>query len=150
MDGLYDLVSDGKYFKSQGERKIAEFLDSYRINYQYEPSLIVDDGKYKRIWYPDFKLTDYDIFVEYLGIENNPVYDERSLHKFDVYKKMGLYVIPVYPSNLKGDYRNYILDKIHTGLYSKLSNLEGKIKQYNYRNSSHSSFGSKKSSSGYK
>ena len=49
-------ITDGKQpsqFKSEGERKIANFLYENSIQYQYESGVLVnaDDNK-QRIWYP--------------------------------------------------------------------------------------------------
>ncbi len=44
-------------FKSKGERRIADFLDNNRIQYQYEAGVLVYQAKDKpRIWYPYVEL----------------------------------------------------------------------------------------------
>jgi hypothetical protein len=44
-------------FKSEGERRIANFLDKNSIRYQYERGLLLNpsDGR-QRIWYPYVEL----------------------------------------------------------------------------------------------
>ncbi len=47
-------------FKSDGERRIAYFLDTNLIKYQYEPGVLVNAAENKpRIWYPDFHLPEF-------------------------------------------------------------------------------------------
>ena len=116
-----------KMYKSEGERKIAALLDRLDIKYNYEPGILVNDGGYQRIWYPDFKLPQYSVFIEYLGIENDLQYDERTKHKLDTYRKMGIDVIPIYPSTLQGNYKRYIVGEIHRIISNRLSDLESKI-----------------------
>ena len=114
-------------YKSKGERTIATFLDSVKLKYNYEPGILIKDRGYQRIYYPDFGLPKYDVFIEYFGIENNPVYDDRQRHKLKTFKENDIDVISVYPSTLKGNYQKYILHGIHQCVYDRLSDLEKKI-----------------------
>lgn len=58
--------------KSYGELDIANFLASNGINYIYENAYKFDTrtSKYGQ-YYPDFYLPDYDIYIEYFGINKN-------------------------------------------------------------------------------
>ena len=58
--------------KSYGEMDIANFLTQNNIKYNYEYPYKVDTctEKYAQ-YYPDFYLPDYDIYVEYFGINRN-------------------------------------------------------------------------------
>ena len=96
----------------------------------YEPGVLLKDNGYQRIWYLDFKLPTYEVFIEYFGIENDPIYDDRTRHKLDVYKQNSLDVIPVYPSHLKNDYSGYILNELYRNVSGRMSDLEQKIQQY--------------------
>jgi len=128
-------ILGAKMFKSKGERKIAAFLDSLNIQYTYQPAVLVQDQEYQRIWYPDFGLPKYSIFIEYFGMENDPVYDERTKHKLEAYRKSEIDVISVYPSHLAGNYERYILQEILRTMSHRLSDLEQKIENFPLRNS---------------
>jgi len=131
---MYD-GNPGKYssFKSRGERSIADFLESARIDYMYEPGVLVVDRGYQRLWYPDLGLPQYDVFIEYFGIEQDPEYDARSRHKLSTYQKNHIDVIPVYLHHLKADYGGYILDELHRCVSGRMSQLERTINAYHSR-----------------
>ena len=58
--------------KSYGELEIANFLYENNIKYEYEKEYPVDTRtKDFSQYYPDFYLTDYDIYIEYFGIDRN-------------------------------------------------------------------------------
>ena len=61
QERLEGMLSPQKiHFKSEGERRIAYFLDDNRIRYQYEPGVLVNTAYDKpRIWYPDFHLPEF-------------------------------------------------------------------------------------------
>jgi hypothetical protein len=120
-------------FQSRGERKIAAFLDSLNIQYTYQPPVMIKDRGYDRIWYPDFGLNKYGIYIEYFGMQNDPSYDRRTRYKLDAYRKAGLDVISLYPSDLTGHYERYILKEIVRTISGRLSDLEGKIDNFPYR-----------------
>ncbi len=126
MNGNGGYTTRNEY-KSRGERTIASFLDSMKIKYIYEPGVLINDRGYQRLWYADFRLPIYDVFIEYLGIENDPVYDERTRHKLETYKTNDIDVIPVYPSTLQGDYQGHILQETHNYISKRMSALEQKI-----------------------
>ena len=113
--------------KSAGERTIADFLTNIRIKYNYEPAVLINDSGYNRIWYPDFGLPDYSVFIEYFGIKNDPVYDKETDYKLDAYSRNGIDVIPVYPSTLRGNFQGYILGEVYRTTNNRLLDLEEKI-----------------------
>jgi DNA helicase-4 len=56
--------------KSYGEMEIANFLYQNKINYQYEHDYVIDTRDESHAQYrPDFYLPDYDIYIEYFGID---------------------------------------------------------------------------------
>ena len=57
----------GDNFKSWGERRIADVLERYRLEYVYEPALLVTDGGRQRIWYLDFGLPRYGVYTSILS-----------------------------------------------------------------------------------
>jgi hypothetical protein len=125
-------------YKSVGERRIARMLDDVGIDYVYEPGLLVNDAGMQRIWYPDFGLPQYGMYLEYFGMVNDPAYDARTRHKLDVYRENKIDVISVYPENLKGNYCGRILNEVHQTMQHRLSDLESKLYN-NYQASSYRS-----------
>ena len=56
-------------FKSEGERRIADFLESNSIKYHYEPGLLINSASQKpRLWYPDYYLPEFGAYIEYYGL----------------------------------------------------------------------------------
>lgn len=107
-------------YKSEGERKIAQFLTKTGINFIYEePTLIKDKDKIK-IWYPDFTLPQYHIIKEYYGINGKPEYTERTQHKQKAYEENQLDVIPIYPEHLQNNYQDRIIRNINEILYRRI------------------------------
>jgi hypothetical protein len=129
MNGNGGYTTNNVY-KSKGERTIASFLDSVKIKYVYEPVVVVNDKSYERRWYPDFGLPKYDVFIEYFGIENDPVYDERTRYKLETFHENYIDVISVYPSTLRGKYQDYILNELHRNVSGRMSDLERTITNY--------------------
>ena len=87
-------------FKSKGEVQIARLLDRSNIAYQYEhPAAVVDSGKV-RIWYPDFRLPQYGMIIEYFGVNGKKDYDEQAKHKMCVYKQNGIEGLFLCPSSM--------------------------------------------------
>ena len=129
MNGNGGYTTRNEY-KSRGERTIASFLDSVKLKYVYEPVVVVNDRGYERRWYPDFGLPRYDVFIEYFGIENNPVYSERTRYKLETFKENDIDVISVYPATLRGNYQNYILNELHRNVSGRMSELERTINSY--------------------
>ena len=75
----------GITYKSKGERQIADMLQRYRLDFVYEPGLLIYDREphQPRIWYPDFGLPQYSVYVEYFGMEGDSQYDVRTRYKLD-------------------------------------------------------------------
>lgn len=105
-------------FKSEGERRIGEFLDSYGIRYRYEQGVLVEDKGKPKIWHPDYFLPEFGIYLEYFGLAGEPDYDRGIKRKKKIYSEMGLEVISVYPWHFCDDWRGYILDNIE-GIQNK-------------------------------
>jgi DNA helicase-4 len=88
-DDLENKISTPNQFKSAGERKIAEVLDKYGISFKYEsPIIITDNDKKQRIWYPDFYLPQFGIYLEFYGFNGNYDYDNSRLIKEQVYRNL--------------------------------------------------------------
>lgn len=56
--------NDGDYVRSKIEREIDNFLYKNRIWHEYEPEYVCHNGKK---YYPDFLITDYNLYIEYFG-----------------------------------------------------------------------------------
>lgn len=111
-------------FKSEGERRIAYFLDYNSIRYQYEPGLLVTSPNGKpRIWYPDFFLPEFGTYIEYYGLIGQQSYDRGIKTKESVYSKMGLSVIPIYPWTLTENWQRYVMKELEKITIQRYRNL---------------------------
>ena len=109
-----------KSLKSQGEVQIARLLERNGIAYQYEyPLALIDRGK-TRIWYPDYRLPEYGMIIEYFGVNGNSGYDERTRHKMEVYKQAGIEGLFLKKDSLAGDWPNKIMGQIEAILKGRL------------------------------
>lgn len=156
--GLDSVLNDKYYptryiYKSEGERRIARMLEDSRIDFVYEPGLLVNDAGKQRIWYPDFGLPRYAVYIEYFGLENDPVYAARTHQKLEVYRENRIEVVPLYPGTLRGDYRSHVLHEVRQIQQARLADLESVI--YNrsprpiYKRSC-TQLGMRRSSGGYR
>lgn len=130
------MVNFDKYssFKSKGEREIGEFLERQRIAYQYEyPLAIIDRGKTK-IWYPDFKLPEYNMIIEYFGMNGNSSYNEQMAHKMKAYKEAGIDGIYLVESTMRGPWQEMIIERIEQVLEGKLRRIQRHRAKMNLEN----------------
>ena len=112
---LEDVIEGEKRpnFKSEGERRIAYFLDSNTIKYRYEPGILVNSIDHRpRIWYPDFYLPEFGTYIEYYGLAGRQNYDRGIKRKEVVYSKMGLDVIPVFPWTFTENWQGYLMTEL--------------------------------------
>ena len=115
-------------YKSQAEWNIANLLDQYSVPFVYEkPTAVVDSGKTK-IWYPDFTLA-YGPLIEYFGINGSQGYRNRTTHKLKVYEQNQIEVIPMYPRDMEGHWRERLLKRIDNRLEYRLNDYRGKIEE---------------------
>ena len=111
-------------FKSKGEREIASYLDEQGMAYQYEyPLAILDRGK-TRIWYPDFRLPEYGMIIEYFGMNGNNSYNEQMAHKMKVYKDAGVDGIYLLESSLRGPWQELIAERIEQVQEGRLRKIQ--------------------------
>jgi hypothetical protein len=120
---------EGTYsFKSEGERKIAEVLNRYRIDFRYEwPVLVRDYDQKFRIWYPDFFLPKYGVYLEYFGYENNPDYDNGRKRKEKIYKEMKMDVISIDSKILENQLENHIINQLYRIQTKRQTEVKSKI-----------------------
>ena len=139
--------NNGSKYKSDGERRIAEFLDQNNIRYQYEQGLYVIDKGQGKIWRPDFYLPEFAAHIEYYGRVGNADYDERVQHKQAVYEEMGLDVISTYPWTFCEDWPNNIWNELYQIGENRLGRFYEKriqakqIHQPYFSNTTHRSMG---------
>jgi len=120
--------------KSDGERRIAYFLDSNSIKYHYEPGVLVNlSGNKQRIWYPDFYLPEFKTYIEYYGLAGNQNYDLGIKTKKTVYLKMGMDVIPVYPWMLNKNWQGYVMKELKTATTRRYRNIMAKTYRSKFR-----------------
>ena len=113
--------------KSEGESKIARFLEENSIKYHYEPGLLVYYPRDKpRIWYPDFYLPEFGTYIEYFGLSGKQQYDQGIRVKESIYSKMGLSVIPVYPWTFAENWEGYIMNELKRKTVDSFNNLMSK------------------------
>lgn len=76
---------DGNYYKSFGEKVIANFLLEHNIRYKYERNFWWDGINYR----PDFTIVtgeNQGIVIEYFGLEGDPDYDIMSEQKREYWR----------------------------------------------------------------
>ncbi|TYQ24369.1 AAA family ATPase [Pseudanabaena sp. UWO311] len=79
---LTEMGIDGKYYKSYGEKVIADFLFEHNIQFAYERHVWWDGMNY----HPDFTIFSNTsekkgVVIEYFGMKGDPDYDEMSAKK---------------------------------------------------------------------
>jgi len=109
--------------RSEGERRIADFLEGNSIRYHYEPALLVNSDQKPRIWYPDFYLPEFGAYIEYFGLVGIQNYDDGIKRKETLYSKAGLAVIPVYPWAFSENWEEYIMSELRRITIDRYSNL---------------------------
>jgi len=68
-------AKDGTWVQSDGERLICEALDAEQIRYRYDERFRILDGYAIR---PDFYLPEYDVYIEYWGMDTADYIAELS------------------------------------------------------------------------
>jgi hypothetical protein len=106
------------HYKSDGEKRIGDYLQKREINFSYEKPVAVVDGGKTKLWYPDFCLDDYQILIEYLGMNGNKESAKINDYKRGVYRSNRFDVIEIYPT----DFRETWQHKIDSGIRNTLEN----------------------------
>jgi len=84
---------------------------------------VVDRGLTK-IWYPDFRLPEFDTIIEYFGMNGNRSYNEQMAHKLKVYQDAGINGIYLVDSDMRGPWRELIIERIEQVLEGKLRKIQ--------------------------
>ncbi|MFA6186362.1 MAG: hypothetical protein WC770_04000 [Phycisphaerae bacterium] len=117
------MTNQRSLYKSKGEERIADFLEDRNIAFQYEYPLAIKDRDQVRIWYPDFRLPEYGMIIEYFGMNGNTAYNEQIAHKIFTYKEAGVDGIYLLESSLSGNWQEQIVDRIEQSLEGKLRKI---------------------------
>lgn len=83
-------ASDGHMVRSRAEAMIDAFFYEQRIVHSYERLVPVEDAMYC-----DFYLPDFDLYIEFWGMESNPKYKSRKTKKLEIYRQNGLKLLEV-------------------------------------------------------
>src|SRR3989344_1692122 len=114
-------------FKSDGEKRIFEFLKKRMIRFTYEKPILIKDSldNKMQIWHPDFYLDDFNIVIEYFGMADKNEYTRAMKRKQAIYHKERVDFISVYPDMIKDkDFEKILWDKIRNILIAKLKRLK--------------------------
>ena len=82
--------------RSLSEVKIAEWLVSCGLNYEYEREVAVSGMVFK----PDFYLPSRGVFIEFFGLMSKEWYRAQAEFKKSRYMRYGIPFIDVYPEDL--------------------------------------------------
>lgn len=120
----------GEIVKSYGELEIANYLFSNNIEYEYETI-----NKEYQQYYPDFYLPEYDIYIEYFGIdENNKVApyfkDKNGLSASDAYNESIKWKRKIHKDNNTTMIETFYYENKQGKL---ITNLENKLRKYNVK-----------------
>lgn len=86
-------AADGTVVQSEGEGAIANELASMGVAYRYDNRFRIVKGYAIR---PDFYLPEFDVYVEYWGMEGNLDYEIGMLEKKKLYQQAGKRLISLY------------------------------------------------------
>jgi hypothetical protein len=106
--GTLSVTTRGEEVKSHGEQKIADFLASNGIRYEYERPIEVGIWIFTdKLSCPDFYLPDYDVYIEYWGMVDvaddwkRREYVRAMRWKMAKYREYRIKFISIYPRNLR-------------------------------------------------
>jgi hypothetical protein len=99
-------ASDGHMVRSRGEAMIDALFYEQRIVHAYERLVPVE-----QTMYCDFFLPEYDLYIEFWGMESNPKYKARKEKKLEIYRKNQLKLVEV-----KDEHINNLEDYLMTQL----------------------------------
>jgi hypothetical protein len=101
-------VNDGTFVQSDGERIIADFLNTSNITYRYDERIRIIEGMAIR---PDFYLPEFDVYIEYWGMDTAD-YKIGMLKKQKLYQQEGKKLISLYFSD-KPNLVKILRNKLH-------------------------------------
>lgn len=87
-------------YKSRGEEMIAQFLEEAGIPFWYEKELLLENGRYRERFLPDFTLKRRK-YIEYWGmLDFDPAYEKRMRYKMAIYRRNQVDFLSIYGRNL--------------------------------------------------
>jgi len=84
-------TTGGTAVQSRGEKRIAEFLETERIEFLYDERYRISGADLVR---PDFYLPEFDVYIEYYGMDT-PEYNENRRRKHILYQRAAKKLISV-------------------------------------------------------
>lgn len=121
-------TKSGFIVRSDGEKRIADFLSDERINFSYEKKVLYLPAS---VYIPDFWLPRYNCFIEFYG--QHPAAHKTKLEKYKDYRRFRIPCVFITPSELK-DLSHYLTGELKKVSMSKecgdfrLSGMSGKGK----------------------
>ncbi len=109
-------AEDGTVVQSDGERIIAEELTALGIAFRYDNRFRIIKGYAIR---PDFYLPEFDLYIEYWGMEENLDYRIGMLEKKKLYQQAGKKLLSLY-AHEKARLREALREKL--GRHARLDN----------------------------
>ena len=100
----YETVS-GSTVRSKSEARIANYLSNHNVQFKYEKEIEILGKKYK----PDFYLPNYDIYIEFFGLNHIPSYKKECVEKMNSYSRAKMNCIYLYHKGSR--YLEWILEK---------------------------------------
>lgn len=88
-------AANGTVVQSDGERIIAEELAAMGLSFRYDNRFRIVKGYAIR---PDFYLPEFDVYVEYWGMEDNLDYRIGMMEKQKLYQQAGKRLVSLYAS----------------------------------------------------
>ncbi|MBN2450791.1 MAG: HEAT repeat domain-containing protein [Lentisphaeria bacterium] len=89
-------AADGTVVQSEGERLIADELAALGVVFRYDNRFRIVKGYAIR---PDFYLPEFDLYIEYWGMEGNLDYRIGMLEKQKLYQQAGKKVLSLHPAD---------------------------------------------------
>jgi len=92
----YETLS-GTNVRNRSEKRIADFLHKKSITFEYEKRLWLNN----KVYYPDFFLPDFNIYIEFFGWSHIPTYQDKVNEKKSVYRENNVRCIYLYHKGSK-------------------------------------------------
>ncbi len=92
----YETLS-GANVRNRSEKRIADFLHKKNITFEYEKKLRLNN----RIYYPDFFLPDFNVYIEFFGWCHIPEYQSKVNEKISTYRENNIKCIYLYHKGSK-------------------------------------------------
>jgi hypothetical protein len=113
-------AANGTVVQSDGERIIAEELAAMGVAFRYDNRFRIVKGYAIR---PDFYLPEFDVYVEYWGMEDNLDYRIGMMEKTKLYQQAGKRLISLHAAE-KHRLREVLREKL--GRYAQVGTTTGK------------------------